>query len=153
MCSEAENRPFAEMHWKATRNPDVSVDMGPLTLADPEFPQKVFCSNWDSDSTLPLPKIVSDKENWEGKGTGSELGTAPHPVPKWLLVSRRNRSLIPEPDQQQGVCKSMFIFTSCPSKAVYLRCCRTQRKFQITGGSKGTSCMCVLRFTTVDLPV
>lgn len=37
MCSEAENQPFAEMHWKATRNPDVSIDMGPLTLADPEF--------------------------------------------------------------------------------------------------------------------
>lgn len=70
MCSEAEYQPFAEMHWKATRNLDVSIDMWLLLLLIQSSPQR-FCLVWGTDSTLHL--IRQGFKWWGGLGRGEKL--------------------------------------------------------------------------------
>lgn len=64
MCFEAEYQPFAQMHWKTTRNLDVSIDMELLLLMIRSSSQ-IFHLVWDTNSTFMQES--SDKEDWAGK--------------------------------------------------------------------------------------
>lgn len=55
MCFEAEYQPFAQMHWKVTKNSYVSIDMELLLLMIRSSSQ-MFRLVWDTDSTLHLCK-------------------------------------------------------------------------------------------------
>lgn len=121
MCSEAEYQPFAEMHWQATRNSDVSIDMPLLLLLIQSCPQR-FCWVWDTDSTLCLGKASRDEEDWAEERNWFWTQGRTHFCAQMAPGQQKQKQCLMPSADPGNVSQSTFILTLFLSKALCSRC-------------------------------